>query len=192
MKKFFILGLLCVSALCVSAQKEIGSPQYYRWLDSQTCKEVCGVPFGSSYERAKKILKNKYGEPDYIDTDENKIVYNYKSYGGIHFTYMAFIFQRDNYNSYMSQCVMGIDCKTIQEAKNNRDYILSIVKEKYRTWKYGIDEDGFKYYKGGNSPSGEFGEGFTIDVVKYNDPSYPYKYFARIVYGPYNYVKEEF
>ena len=192
MKKKIILGLLCASALFVSEQNKTRSSQYQEYFDRQTCKEVCGVSFGSSYESAKEILKAKYGEPDYLDTDENKIVYSYKSYGGIQFSHMAFVFQRDNYNSYMSQCAMGIDCKTIQDAKNNRDYIYSKVKERYGAWHVGIDGNGFKYYQGGTSPLGEFGEGFIIDVVKYDDSKSEYKYIARIMYGPYNYVKEEF
>lgn len=191
MKKKIILGLLCVSALCVSAQNEIGSHQYQEWLDKQTCKEVCGVSFGSSYESAKEILKAKYGEPDY-SSDENTIRYLYKTYGGIYFSYMSFSFQRDNYNSYMNKCVMGIECKTMQDAKSRRDYIYSKVKEKYCAWSEGIDDNGFKYYQSGNSPFGEFGKGFAIDVVKYDDSKSEYKYFARIIYGPYTYVKEEF
>ena len=103
MKKKIILGLLCASALFVSAQNEFGSPQYYRRLDSQTCKEVCGVPFGSSYETAKDMLKKKFGEPGYLLTDENSIVYQYKSYGGISFSSICFYFQRDGLNSYMNQ-----------------------------------------------------------------------------------------
>ena len=44
MKKVFLIGLLCLSALVGYTQEEedwqVGSPKYYRWLDGQTCKEV--------------------------------------------------------------------------------------------------------------------------------------------------------
>ena len=118
MKKLFILGLLCLSALGGYTQ---GNNKKYR--PEITCTEVCGVSFGSSYESAKEILKNKYGESDYIETNETSIVYHYKTYGGINFSYMSFSFQRNGNNSYMNQCVMGIDGSTIQDAKEKRDYI---------------------------------------------------------------------
>lgn len=197
MKKVFLIGLLCLSALVGYAQEEedwqVGSPKYYEWLDRQTCKEVCGVSFGSSYETAKDMLNKKFGEPSYSFTDENSIIYQYKSYGGISFSSICFYFQRDGFHSYMNQCVMTIDCKTANDAKNKRDYIWSIAKGKYTTWNEGTDKNGFKYYESGISPK-EVGlnTGFIVDVVKYDKVYDGYYYCARIMYGPYNYVKEEF
>ncbi len=199
MKKVFILGILCLSVLCGYAQDDdsddwkIGGKHYQEWQAKQTCSEVCGVAFGSSYETAKDILKNKYGEPDYLETDDNSIVYHYKSYGGINFSYISFKFQRDGTYSYLNQCVMGIECKTIQEAKTERDYIWSKAREKYTAWREGTDKNGFKYYESGISPLGDdLHTGFIVDVVKYDKPYNGYRYFARIMYGPYNYVKEDF
>ena len=113
MKKLFILGLLCLSVLSGYAQDDsddwkVGGKHYQEWASKQMCTEVCGVRFGSSYETAKEILKRKYGEPDYLETNENTIVYHYKSYGGMNFTYISFDFQRDGAFSYMSH-TMGID-----------------------------------------------------------------------------------
>lgn len=197
MKKVFLIGLLCLSALVGYTQEEedwqVGSPKYYRWLDGQTCKEVCGVRFGVPYETAKDMLKKKFGEPSYLFTDENSIVYQYKSYGGISFSSICFYFQRDGLNSYMNQCVMTIDCKTANDAKNKRDYIWSIAKGKYTAWNEGTDKNGFKYYESGISPKGGgLNTGFVVDVVKYDKAFDGCYYCARIMYGPYNYVKEEF
>lgn len=196
MKKFF-LCMMCLFALCGYAQEDeddlIGGKRYNEWLANLTCTEVCGVRFGSQYETAKEVLQNKFGSPDYTLTDENQIVYNYKTYGGIAFSTIVFAFQRNNNNSYMNQCVMLIDCKTAQEVKEKRDYIFSKVIEKYGTWNEYIDKNGFKYYQSGISPlGGEIGSGFDIDVMKYNKPYNGYNYFARIIYGPYNYIHEEF
>lgn len=187
MKKIIFLGMLIINTLCISAQDN-----NTKWRPEITCTEVCGVRFGSSYETAKEILKRKYGEPDYMGTNENTIVYHYKSYGGMNFTYIAFDFQRDDIGSYMNQCVMGYDCKTAEEAKNKRDTIWKKAKEKYPFCHWGIDDNGFKYYESGFSPLGGFGNGFIVDVVKFDEPYNGYRYFARIMYGPYNYVKEEF
>lgn len=197
MKKLFILGLLCLSVLSGYAQDDsddwkVGGKHYQEWASKQMCTEVCGVRFGSSYETAKESLKRKYGEPDYLETNENTIVYHYKSYGGMNFTYISFDFQRDGAFSYMNQCVMGYDCKTAEEAKNKRDAIWDKARSKYTAWSEDIDDNGFKYYKSGCSPLGGFGNGFVVDVVKFDEPYNGYRYFARIMYGPYNYVKEDF
>lgn len=198
MKKLFILGLLCLSVLGGYAQDDsddwkAGGKNYQEWEAKQTCTEVCGVRFGYSYETAKLILKRKYGEPDCLWTDENEIVYHYKSYGGISFTYMSFNFQRSGADSYMNQCVMGYECKTAEEAKNKRDAIWAKVRSKYTAWHEGTDDNGFKYYESGISPKGGgLNTGFIVDVVKFDEPYNGYRYFARIMYGPYNYVKEEF
>lgn len=197
MKKLFILGLLCLSVLGGYAQDDsddwkVGGKHYQEWVAKQTCTEVCGVRFGSSYETAKEILKRKYGEPDYLETNENIIVYHYKSYGGMNFTYMSFGFQRDGAHSYMSQCVMGYECKTAEEAKDKRDAIWTKARSKYTAWSEDVDENGFKYYESGCSPLGGFGNGFIVDVVKLSEPYNGYRYFARIMYGPYNYVQEDF
>ena len=74
MKKNILLGMLIINTLCISAQDN-----NTKWRPEITCTEVCGVRFGSSYETAKEILKRKYGEPDYMGTNENTIVYHYKS-----------------------------------------------------------------------------------------------------------------
>ena len=54
-----------------------------------------------------------------------------------------------------------------------------------------VDDNGNKYYYGGNSPVSFWDFGFHIDIIKYdNRSSIPYA--ARLMYGRYNYVKEEF
>lgn len=93
----------------------------------------------------------------------------------------------------MNQCVMLIDCATIKDVKNRRDYIWNIVREKYTTWEEGTDVNGFKFYKSGISPKeGGINSGFVVDVVKYSKTYNNCDYSARLMYGPYNFVKEEF
>ena len=79
------------------------------------------------------------------------------------------------------------------DAKSKRDYIWSIAKGKYTAWHEGTDKNGFKYYESGISPKGGgLNTGFIVDVVKYDKAFDGCYYCARIMYGPYNYVKEEF
>lgn len=179
MKKL-LLCLMCLFSVCGYAQRK------------SICDEICGVRFGESYESAKEILQNKFGSPDYILTDENQIVYNYKTYSGIIFSEIDFCFQRNGNNSYMNQCIMGIDCRTAQEAKEYRDEIWEKVEPIYNGYHYAIDGNGFRFYEGGRSPLGGLLNGFVVDVVKFKRPYKGYNYFARIMYGPYDYVNEEF
>ncbi len=39
--------------------------------ERQTVREICGVPFGSSYEKTKEILENKYGTSSFLSDRTN-------------------------------------------------------------------------------------------------------------------------
>ena len=163
----------------------------FNFLLSYSQRQICGVYFGTGYNNAKIALEQKFGACDRL-SDENELVFRYKQYAGIRFDYLSFSFQRDNNYSYLNQCVMGIDCKTIEEAKRNRDYIAHVVSSQYAL-NTATDKDGFKYYYGGTSPTNYSDFAFCIDVVKLTESSNGgYKYFARIIYGPFTFVKEEF
>lgn len=179
MKKTFVLLLMCLVSLCGYAQRKL------------ICDEICGIRFGESYEIAKDKLEEKFGIPD-DSTDGNNILYTNKTYGGVFFSYISFSFQRDENNSYMNQCVMGMDCRTAQEAKAKRDEIWAKVEPLYSGYHYDVGNNGFKYYEGGCSPLGGVLNGFVVDVVKYFKPYHGFNYFARVMYGPYDYVTEEF
>ncbi len=57
-----------------------------------------------------------------------------------------------------------------------------------------IDKNGFKYYLGGISPVDDNEAAFVINVIKYDKDLAKqfYPYSARLMYGTYDYVKEEF
>ena len=160
-----------------------------RERDRQTIKEICGIPFGSSYEKAKEVLMNKYGTPS-IFSDKTKISYENMSYAGISFDNIIFLFQSDGYKSYLNGCVFILEATSLTKAKEKRELLYEKLRWKY-DMKEGIDDDGIKYYYGGYSPVPFDGFGFAIDIIKYNNrPSIPCA--ARLMYGRYNYVKEEF
>ena len=162
--------------------------EYEKEKERQTIREICGIPFGSSYEKAEEVLENKYGSPSYF-SDRTKIVYTNKNYAGISFDTIMFLFQSDGYNSYLNGCIFVINTNSLNQAKEKRDMLYRKM-----LWKYdinsGVDDDGNEYYWGGRSPIPFDGFGFSIDILKYKNERNAYA--ARLMYGRYNYVKEEF
>lgn len=170
MKRYLLLLIMLLCAYTTYAQTSI-----------------CGVQFGQSYKDAKVLLENKFGEPNFL-SDKNTIIYESKNYGGIYFSSLYFNFQYSNEgNSYFNKCILVIDCVTDQEAKAKQDDLKTIFERKYGETDTSYDEDGYIYYKGGTSPVNPLKYGFYIDVIKKKD-----SYATRIVYGPYDYLNEEF
>lgn len=160
--------------------------------EEQTVREICGVPFGSSYEKTKEMLENKYGYPEY-SPDRTVITYKHKPYAGIMFDSIHFLFQSDGIHSYLNGCVFILDAKSLSDAKKKQEMLHEKLSDKY----FMIDEtdsNGNKYYLGGYSPTPDDGVGFSIEILKYDsDLARLYSpYAARLAYGRYNYVKEEF
>lgn len=165
------------------------SEEFEKEWERQTIKEICGIPFGSSYEKAEEVLENKYGEKSYL-SDKTKIYYRNEHYAGILFDNIIFLFQSDGYKSYMNGCVFILEATSLRQAKEKQEMLYRTLRYKY-DMKDGVDDNGNKYYYGGHSPVPFDGFGFSIDIIKYeNRPSIPYA--ARLMYGRYNYVKEEF
>ena len=163
--------------------------EFEREYERQTTKEICGIPFGSSYEKAEEVLENKYGDKSYL-SDKTKIYYNNKNYAGIMFDNIIFLFQSDGYKSYMNGCVFILEATSLRQAKEKQELLYKKLRYKY-DMKEDDDDNGNKYYYGGHSPVPFDGFGFSIDIIKYeNRPNLPYA--ARLMYGRYNYVKEEF
>lgn len=168
----------------------------------QQVKQICGINFGISLPEARQILSNKFGEPIYDPTGSNRLSFDNVKYAGISFDSIHFLFQSDGRRTYFYTCIF------IKEAKSKKDIqpILNLYKEllsKKYTLSEAINEFGFLDYGGGISPlwSGSPFElldnlsAFHTDVIKYDSniiDTFGYKYGVRIIYGPYNYVNEEF
>ena len=173
-RKLFLSLTFSFLALCSFAQGEI-------------CREICGAKFRDSYTNVKNILERKFGEPNSWDIDKTSIVYRGVSYGGIYFSTVYFEFQYSSVGySYFNRCIMVYDAKTAKEAISKRDGIKTILARKYKIYEK-TDDKGFKFYAGGNSPQQD-DFGFYIDVIKYDNGTYG----ARLDYGPYQYIDEEF
>lgn len=173
-RKLFLSLTFSLLALCSFAQGEI-------------CREICGAKFGDSYTNVKNILERKFGEPNSWDIDKTSIIYRNVNYGGMYFTTVIFTFQYSSVGfSYLNRCIMVSEVKTAKEAISQRDIIKTVLARKYKMHEE-TGENGFKCYAGGKSPQQD-GFGFYIDVIKYNDGTYG----ARLDYGPYQYIDEEF
>ena len=90
--------------------------------EEQTVREICGVPFGSSYEKTKEMLENKYGYPEY-NPDRTVITYKHKTYAGFTFDSIHFLFQSDGVHSYLNGCVFIMDAKSLSDAKDRKSVV---------------------------------------------------------------------
>lgn len=159
--------------------------------ERQTVKEICGIPFGTSIEEARTMLEKKYGYSEY-NADNMVITYKNKYYAGVLFDTIHFLFESDGVHSYMNGCTFILNAETLRDAEKKRDMLHEKLEEKY-TMVSDKDDNGNTFYIGGYAPIGE-GVAFIIDIVKYErrlariyNP-----YAARLMYGRYQYVKEEF
>lgn len=157
----------------------------------ETVKEICGIPFGTSIEEARKILENKYGYSAY-SADNMIITYKHKSYAGVMFDSIHFLFESDGIHSYMNGCVFILDAETLRDAEKKRDMLYEKLSEKYFMLS-DKDKNGNTFYVGGYAPVGE-GCAFVINVLKYEKKIARLytPYAARLMYGTFEYVKEEF
>lgn len=157
----------------------------------ETVKEICGIPFGTPKDEAEKMLENKYGYSEYSG-DKMVISYKHKSYAGIMFDTIYFLFESDGVHSYMNGCVFILEAETLRDAEKKRDMLYEKLKEKYFMLSE-KDDNNNTYYVGGYAPIGE-GCAFVIDILKHEKKLARLytPYAARLMYGRYEYVKEEF
>lgn len=153
---------------------------------SVSAQSIAGVSFGSSYESAKTALTNKWGKP--VKIDNNTIIFENISYANHIFDVVHFCFQRDNSGkSYMNRCIFIKKAKYRKDAVDKMNHFASVLSDKYFIWQVGEENEDFYLY-GGESPLGDDKYLFSIDYIKYDSGGYA----ARIDYGPFEYVKEEF
>lgn len=166
-------------------------------------KSICGIEFGSTYEVAERISQNKFGLPEVV-SDRTNIFYKNIKYAGLDFSSLHLLFQSDGTRSYFNACIFIKDAKTFNEAKAiEKEYAEGILK-KYEMITANED-DVNPTYGGGISPlwdghwyNLDFNEHLTgvhTDIIKYDSnlaERLGYTYGVRIIYGPFNFVKEEF
>lgn len=170
----------------------------YQAMTENVVKSICGVAFGSSYEETKDKLRNKCGRPVY--STQNELLYNNISYGGEYFDDLLIKFQHNNVRSYLCQAIFVKNARDWENAKEIKKSLCNRLSRHYSSI-YNIDEE---LSVGGLPPAeflkvpqienpsttSEMGFGFEIKILKQD--KYDYPYFVRIMYGPYEYVKEDF
>lgn len=167
-----------------------------RFMDGNKVTGICNIPFGSSYEKSKKILAEKYGDYDYLTSTKDCLTYRDKFYAGIHFTDLHFMFQSDGESSYFYKAVLCKDAKTKDEAVKIKKSIDEKLSRQYQLYKV-LDEGNSYSSIGGISPvlgEGVFG-GYAIgvDLLELDQPTRSgFMYTVRILYGPFEYIDETF
>lgn len=173
-------------------------------LKKEQIKGIGGILFGISQEQALPILRNKYGREEDHLSDNKDIVFKNIKYAGVDFNSVHFLFQSDGINSYFNTCIFVLNAKTKKEVVDKQNKMRDILSKKYDLSSF-KDDNGFDLYAGGISPlwdgswksflEGKYTAAVRIDIINYTEElarSSGIKYSVRIIYGPFNYVKEEF
>ena len=168
----------------------------------QQVKSIGGIDFGISREEALIKLRNKYGSPVY-NPERTYLTFENVKYAGHDFSSAVFLFDSDGTKSYLSTCIFVNKAKTRSEALTIMEGLKKDLEIRYVISSFD-GENGFPVYYGGVSP---FWDGnlanlkdedfiaWHMDVFEYDQDLvkvFGNKYGVRLVYGPYNYVKEEF
>lgn len=172
-------------------------------MQLEQVKNIGGVPFGISHEKAEVMLKNKFGTPEY-NPGTTTISFKNIKYAGYDFDMIHFLFQSDGINTYMNSCIFITYANSLSDAIEKEKDIADKLLSKYKLFEE-KDSNGNPMHGGGFSPLwdgdwktldfAEYGVGIHTDIIQYKDDlvkAFEIPYAVRIIYGPYNYVKEEF
>ena len=99
-------------------------------LKKEQITAIGGIPFGISREKALPVLRNKYGEEDYL-SDNKHIVFKNIKYAGVDFNSVYFLFQSDGINSYFNACIFILNAKTKKGAIDKQDEMRALLSKKY-------------------------------------------------------------
>lgn len=164
---------------------------------------IANVDFGTSRKEAERKLKKKFGNPSFLSSN-NKLYFNNVKYGGLDFDSVIFIFQSDENNSFLNCCIFIRDAKDYAQALEIEQEYADILSSKYTKVYSEVDEKGNPFHYCGFSPlwdgtlQGSFEAGVAIhtNIMKYDEDLVKEikhsPYAVRLIYGPFNYVKEEF
>ena len=173
---------------------------YYR---KDQVLSIANVDFGTSYKEAERKLKRKFGEPSFL-TSKNKLLFDNVKYGGFDFKSVFFLFQSDENNSFLNCCIFIREAKDYAQALEIEQEYADILSSKYTKVFSEVDEKGNPFHFCGFSPlwdgtlQGSFAAGVAIhtNIMKYDEDLVKEikhsPYAVRLIYGPFNYVKEEF
>lgn len=189
----------------MSAEDRAGTEQKLKELEIEfqkdQVKSIAGIPFGISKEKALSMLKNKFGEPRTVTN--SYIAFENIKYARYEFDAVVFEFQSDGANTFFNACTFGKYASSFSKALDLESEYAQTLSEKYKMVTRFADENGNPMHLCGYSPlwNGtlrDFDSNSHIAAIHTsilpNETSYKDddKYMVRLIYGPYNYVKEEF
>lgn len=137
---------------------------------------IANVDFGTSCKEAEGKLKNKFGEPYFLSSN-NKLQFKNIKYGGLDFNSVFFLFQSDENNSFLNCCIFIREAKDYAQALNIEKEYADILSRKYIKVVSEVDDNGNPYHYCGFSPlwdgtlQGSFEAGVAIhtDIMKYDE-----------------------
>ncbi len=152
-------------------------------------QSVLGIKFGSSYNVVKTALEERYGRYSVHETNGTLKVYDI-TMGDFHFDSGTFEFQRNEGGSYFYfvefDARYSLSNKSV--AISNRDYLFSIISDKYDYVESYVNDDGFKCYKFGINPLDEDRALGLITLIKGMGRDGISRYYLDLMYGPIYYV----
>ena len=173
---------------------------YYR---KDQVLSIANVDFGTSYKEAERKLKRKFREPSFLSS-KNKLLFDNVKYGGFDFKSVFFLFQSDENNSFLNCCIFIREAKDYAQALEIEQEYADILSSKYTKVFSEVDEKGNPFHFCGFSPLWdgtiqggiEAGVAIHTNIMKYDEDLVKEinhsPYVVRLIYGPFNYVKEEF
>lgn len=137
---------------------------------------IANVDFGTSCKEAEGKLKNKFGEPYFLSSN-NKLQFKNIKYGGLDFNSVFFLFQSDENNSFLNCCIFIREAKDYAQALDIEKEYADILSRKYIKVVSEVDDNGNPYHYCGFSPlwdgtlQGSFEAGVAIhtDIMKYDE-----------------------
>ncbi|MBP5693815.1 MAG: hypothetical protein J6W86_08965 [Bacteroidales bacterium] len=173
MKKYLLILLLF---LCIQT-------------NAQT--SVCGIPFGTSYERTEQMLNNKFG-PSVYNSHES-IIYQSILYAGFEWDFLWFGFQRNNSgNSYFSGAIFSKNFNSYKDATNYYSKVKSAFAKSYDiiTDEYTGEGENAIYCYAARSADIDYKTSVGLYVKRKPSEYHIYTYTVEVIYCGPDYVTE--
>lgn len=162
-------------------------------LEANMVKGICNIPFGTPYGETRKNLEVKFGEPDLQTSTKDNLRFSDTQYEGIQFDWMHFLFQSDG---IFNGAIFGVDCRTKSDAISIKREFHELLSKHYANFVDLDNGNNFESY-GGIAPvptDKNLGFAICIDIVDYKESGLisDKPYAVRIIYGPFDFIKENF
>lgn len=216
---FFIIGFFVCFPLIVNAQEYVSigndsislTKEEKEWFDRELLENyrksqvtsIANVKFGESREEAERILRMKFGNPSIYSTN-NVLRFTDIVYAGIRFNSVYFMFQSDGKDTFFNGCAFIYEVDDFRSALVKEQEFADMLKKKYTVVIKVNDENGNPCHYCGVSPlwDGTI-QGFQSElpaihtgIIKYSNEvvkaGVSKQYSVSLMYGTFDYVKDEF